>query len=369
MDKIRLGFVGVGSMGKNHVRSAKAVPNIELTAVCDIKQEVANAVAAEHSVPAFYDHESLFKSGLIDAVMIVTPHYAHTPIAIDAFAAGLHVMSDKPVAVHKADALRMLEAHRKSNGKKFGVMFQLRTSPANRKFKALLDSGELGKITRINWIITTWLRTQHYYDSGDWRASWRGEGGGALLNQCPHQLDLLQWFFGMPEKVQAFCHFGKYHDIEVEDEVTAYMEYPGGATGVFITSTGEYPGTNRLEVTCDRGKLVLENGKLSFQRTEAEVNKLIYSSPESFPQFDTWNVNIPVPNDNISATEVFQAFADAIINDGEPLVTGLEAMNELEIGNAMLLSSQLKQPVNLPMDAGLFEKELMKLVAISRYKK
>ncbi len=369
MDKVRLGFVGVGGMGKNHIRSAKAAPNIELTAVCDIKPEVADAVAAEHNVPAFYDHQSLFKSGLLDAVMIVTPHYAHTPIAIDGFAAGLHVISDKPMAVHKADALRMIEAHHQSNGKKFGVMFQLRTSPANRKFKKLLESGELGKITRINWIITTWLRTQHYYDSGDWRASWRGEGGGALLNQCPHQLDLMQWFFGMPSKVQSFCHFGKYHDIEVEDEVTAYLEYPNGATGVFITSTGEFPGTNRLEVTCDRGKLVLENGKLFFQRTEQEVSKLIYSSPESFPKFDTWDINLPVPEDTISATEVFQTFANAIIHDKEPLVTGEEAINELEIGNAMLLSSLLKQPVDIPMNADLFEKELMKLVAISRYQK
>lgn len=368
MKKIRLGIVGVGGMGRNHAIAAKAAKNLEITAICDIRKEVADEVAALYGVPAFYDHHSLFKSGLIDAVLIVTPHYAHTTIAIDAFAAGIHVISDKPVAVHKADAERMLDAWRKS-GKKFGVMFQLRTSPANRKFKALLESGELGKITRINWIITTWLRTQKYYDSGDWRASWRGEGGGALLNQCPHQLDLFQWFFGMPAKVRAFCHLGKYHDIEVEDEVTAYMEFADGPTAVFITSTAEYPGTNRLEVTCDRGRLVLEDGVLTFKRTEQNVSEIIAKSPDTFPVLSSWDVNIPVPSNDISATEVLTVFADAILNDKEPLVTGLEAMNELELGNAMLLSSLLKKEVELPLDAAEYERELMKLVAVSRYQK
>lgn len=368
MKKIRLGIVGVGGMGKSHATSAKAARNLEITAICDIRKEVADEVAAVYGVPAFYDHHSLFRAGLIDAVLIVTPHYAHTPIAIDAFAAGLHVISDKPMAVHKADARRMLDAQEKS-GRKFGVMFQLRTSPANRKFKALLESGGLGRITRINWIITTWLRTQKYYDSGDWRASWRGEGGGVLLNQCPHQLDLFQWFFGMPSKVRAFCHLGKYHDIEVEDEVTAYMEFADGRTAVFITSTAEFPGTNRLEVTCDRGKLVLEGGQLTFRRCEQNVSDIIRESDEIFPAPSSWDVKIPVPSNDISATEVLTVFADAILNDGEPLVTGAEAINELELGNAMLLSSLLKKEVELPIDAAEYEKELMKLVAVSRYRK
>ncbi len=368
MDKIRLGIIGVGVMGRSHAAAANVAKNIEVAAICDIKKDRADEIAAIYSVPAFYDHQSLIKSGLVDAVMIVTPHYAHTTIAIDAFAAGLHVMSDKPVAVHKADAQRMLDAQAKS-GKKFGVMFQLRTSPANRKFKELLNSGELGKITRINWIITTWLRTQTYYDSGDWRASWRGEGGGALLNQCPHQLDLFQWFFGMPNKVQAFCHLGKYHDIEVEDEVTAYMEFANGCTAVFITSTAEFPGTNRLEVTCDRGRLVLEDGQLTFKRSEQKVSEIIANSKETFPRLETWDVKIPVPSNDISATEVLTAFADAILFDKEPLVTGAEAMNELELGNAMLLSSLLKKEVPLPLDAAEYERELMKLVAVSRYQK
>ena len=205
MDKIRLGVIGAGVMGPNHGRSAQKSENYQVTAVCDIRHEAADRAAAAFEVPAFYDHKSMFASGLVDAVIISTPHYAHTPIAIDAFASGIHVMSDKPMAVHKKDALKMIEAHHASNGLQFGVMFQLRTSAANRKLHDLLHSGELGKIRRINWIITTWLRTQSYFDSGDWRASWRGEGGGALLNQCPHQLDLFQWFFGMPKMVRAYC--------------------------------------------------------------------------------------------------------------------------------------------------------------------
>lgn len=366
MKKLRLGFVGTGGMGKAHIQSAKAAKNVELTAVCDIKKDVADAVGKEHDVPVFYNHHDLFKSGLIDAVMIVTPHYAHTTVAIDAFAAGYHVISDKPVAVHKADGMRMLEAQ-KAASKKFGVMFQLRTSPANQKFKKLLESGELGEIKRINWIVTTWLRTQKYFDSGDWRASWRGEGGGVLLNQCPHQLDLFQWFFGMPNKVTAFCHLGKYHDIEVEDEVTSYMEFQDGKTAVFITSTGEAPGTNRLEVVCDRGRLVLDEGVLTFKRTESSVSEIIAKSSETIPAVPIWDVSIPTASNDISGTEVFEKFANAVLNDQEPLVSGADALNGLELGNAMMLSSWLKKEVVLPIDAELYERELMKLVKTSRY--
>jgi len=366
MDKIRLGVIGAGVMGPNHGRSAQKSENYQVTAVCDIRHEAADRAAAAFEVPAFYDHKSMFASGLVDAVIISTPHYAHTPIAIDAFASGIHVMSDKPMAVHKKDALKMIEAHHASNGLQFGVMFQLRTSAANRKLHDLLHSGELGKIRRINWIITTWLRTQSYFDSGDWRASWRGEGGGALLNQCPHQLDLFQWFFGMPKMVRAYCKFGKYHDIEVEDEVTSYMEFADGATAVFITSTAEAPGTNRLEVTCDRGRLVLESGVLTFQRTEELVPEIIAHSSLKTPSPACWNINIPLTNE-ISATEVFDHFANAIRGKGTPLVTGEEAINSLELANAMLLSTFLDREIDLPLDADLYETELMKRVATSRY--
>ena len=366
MDKIRLGVIGAGVMGPSHGRSARRSENYQVTAVCDIRPDAADRAAAFFEVPAFYDHKSMFASGLVDAVIISTPHYAHTPIAMDAFASGIHVMSDKPMAVHKKDALKMIEAHRASNGLQFGVMFQLRTSAANKKLHDLLHSGELGRIRRINWIITTWLRTQKYYDSGDWRASWRGEGGGALLNQCPHQLDLFQWFFGMPNMVRAYCKFGKYHDIEVEDEVTSYMEFADGVTAVFITSTAEVPGTNRLEVTCDRGRLVLESGVLTFQRTEELIPEIIAHSSEKMPSPATWSINIPLTND-ISATEVFDHFADAIRGNGKPLVTGEEAINSLELANAMLLSTFLNREITLPLDADLYETELMKRVAQSRY--
>lgn len=366
MEKIRLGVIGAGVMGPSHGRSANRSANFEVTAVCDIRREAADRWAAEFGVPAFYDHQSLLASGLVDAVMISTPHYAHTPITIDAFAAGVHVMSDKPMAVHKKDAIRMIEAHRASAGLQFGVMFQLRTSAANCKLHDLLHSGELGKIRRINWINTVWLRSQHYYDSGDWRASWRGEGGGVLLNQSPHQLDLFQWFFGMPRTVRAFCSFGKYHDIEVEDEVTAYMEFADGATAVFVTGTAEYPGTNRLEVTCDRGKLVLENGKLNFQRFEESVSDFIAHSPLVAPKTPCWDINIPLTNET-SATTVFDHFADAIRGTGRPLVTGEEAIRSLELANAMLLSTFLDRKIELPVDPDLYEAELMKRVAVSRY--
>ncbi len=368
MDKIRLGVIGCGIMGPSHGRAATRSTKyqFEITAVCDINKAAADKAAQDFNARAFYDHKSMFASGMVDAVMISTPHYFHTPIAIDAFAAGIHVLSDKPVAVHKNDALKMIQAHAEHPELQFGVMFQLRTSKLNQKIHQLLHSGELGEVRRINWINTAWFRSQDYYNSGKWRASWRGEGGGVLLNQCPHQLDLLQWFFGKPSKVRAFCNFGKYHDIEVEDEVTAYLEYPNGATGVFITSTAENPGTNRLEITCDRGKLVMEGGKLNFMRNEKLLPELIANQKFTIPPEPCWNIDIPVEN-SMSATTVFDHFGDAIFNRGKVLITAEEAMNGLEISNAMLLSSFINAEVALPLDSDLYEKELMKRVAVSRY--
>ena len=370
MEKVRLGVIGCGIMGPSHGRSAlrSTKYKYEVTAVCDINKEAADRASVNFNAPAFYDHHSMFASNLVDAVIISTPHYFHTPIAIDAFEAGIHVLSDKPVAVHKNDALKMVEAHKKHPELQFAVMFQLRTSRANQKLAELLHSGELGEVRRINWINTMWFRSQLYYDAGSWRASWAGEGGGVLLNQCPHQLDLFQWFFGMPSKLRAFCNFGKYHNIEVEDEVTAYMEFPNGATGVFITSTAENPGTNRLEVTCDRGKLVLENGKLNYQRNEKMIPELIATQVYGAPMDPCWDINIPLDNAT-SATTVFDHFADAIYGKGKVMVTGEEAIRGLEISNAILLSSFLDSEVTFPLDSDLYEEELMKRVATSCYKK
>ena len=223
---------------------------MELTAVADRKESrrVWCKENLPESVTIFEEGKDLIASGKCDAVLIAVPHYQHPELAIDAFDHDLHVLCEKPAGVYTKQ-VRLMNERAQASDKVFAMMFNQRTNCVYRKMHELVTSGELGAIKRVNWIITDWYRTQSYYDSGDWRATWDGEGGGVLLNQCPHNLDLLQWICGMPSRVHAFCHNGKWHDIEVEDDVTAYLEYPNGATGVFITTTADAPGTNRFEVT------------------------------------------------------------------------------------------------------------------------
>jgi predicted dehydrogenase len=275
MSNIKIGIIGTGNMGTNHSKSifAGKVPNLELAAVADCnptRREWAKGFFPE-GFPVFSGAEELIDSGLVQAVLIATPHYDHPPLTIKALNAGLHVMCEKPAGVYVKQVREMNEIAEKS-GLVFGMMFNYRTNSHYRKMREMIHSGQLGEIKRVSWMITNWYRTQSYYDSGGWRATWDGEGGGVLLNQCPHNLDLLQWICGMPNKVRAFCHYGKWHNIEVEDDVTAYFEYPNGATGTFITCTADAPGTNRFEITLEKGKLVCEDNK-TLKLTKLEVNE------------------------------------------------------------------------------------------------
>ena len=264
MKKVKLGIIGVGNIGTTHVKNILQgrCPEIEVAAVADRRQ--ARRDWAREALPegtaVLEEGEQLLESGLCEAVLLAVPHYQHPVLAQQAFAKGLHVMCEKPAGVYTKAVEEMNQAAEKS-GLTFGMMFNQRTNCLYRKMREMVQGGALGEMKRVNWIITDWYRTQIYYDSGDWRATWAGEGGGVLLNQCPHQLDLLQWICGLPAKVQAFCHEGKWHDIEVEDDVTAYLEFANGATGVFVTTTGDAPGTNRFEVTGTKGKLVCGTGR------------------------------------------------------------------------------------------------------------
>ncbi|MDF1512469.1 MAG: Gfo/Idh/MocA family oxidoreductase, partial [Anaerolineae bacterium] len=264
MEKVKLAVIGLGNIGTLHLGNIEKEPRVELTAVCDIVPEKAKAAAEKYGVKAYFDADNLLEDKVCEAVIIGTPHYFHTTIGIAAMDSGHHVLVEKPISVHKADCERLIAAHDRNTDMIFAAMFNQRTDPYYQKIRDIVHSGELGHLLRINWIITNWFRTQAYYDSGGWRATWAGEGGGVLLNQCPHNLDLLQWIGGMPERVRGFCAIGKRHTIEVEDEVTAFLEYPDGCTGLFVTSTGEAPGTNRLEIAGDRGKLVYENGQIAY---------------------------------------------------------------------------------------------------------
>ena len=365
MKKLRFGIIGVGVMGPNHLNSMKGCQFAEPVAVCDIDRARADLIGGESGLKIFYDAEDLFASGCVDAVLIVTPHYEHTPLAIRAFECGLHVMSDKPVGAHKRDAEKMLAAQKAAPGMKYGVMYQLRTMAVYKKIKELITNGELGKLQRFNWTATHWFRTQKYFDDGTWRASWKGEGGGVLLNQCPHQLDMLQWLFGMPEMIRAFGTCGKYHDIEVEDDISAYLEFADGFNGMFIASTGEFPGTDRLEINGDRGRLVMEKGKLTFERTEVSVAEFTKSSQGTMAGPPLWNIDIPIGDNSISAAEVIDAFASEVLGTGKMLVTGEEGINQVELTNAMIYSILKGVEVKLPLDSIEYEKMLMDLIAKS----
>ena len=370
MDKVRLGIIGVGNMGSGHIENIVAgkCPEIEVTAIADRKEDRRQwAIEKLPDVAVFTEGEDLIKSDACDAILIAVPHYQHPGLAMLGFENGKHVMCEKPAGVYTKEVRKMNDAAMLAKVT-FAMMFNQRTNCVYRKMHQMVHGGELGEIKRVNWIITDWYRTQSYYDSGAWRATWGGEGGGVLLNQCPHNLDLMQWICGMPNRIQAFCHNGKWHDIEVEDDVTAYMEYPNGATGVFITTTGDAPGTNRFEVTGTKGKLVCENNKLTFVKLACDLAEYTKTEPQGFKKPDSETIEVETDGFNPQHVGVLNAFAGHILR-GEPLVAeGYEGINGLTLSNAMHLSSWLGHAVDLPLDEDLFLDELNKRRATSRLK-
>lgn len=370
MTNVRIGIVGMGNMGKFHADYLLGgkVSRAVLAAVCSTTPGKLDVYKAR-GVQVFSDATKLIRSGAIDALVVATPHPQHPEQGIAALEAGLHLMVEKPIASHKADAGRLIAAAAKRPGQVFGAMFQLRTEPRYVKIRRLIQSGDLGEIVRVNWIITDWYRTEAYYASGGWRATWKGEGGGVLLNQCLHQLDALQWLVGMPSRVRGFCQVGRFHNIEVEDNVTIYLEWGNGATGVFISSTGEAPGTNRFELAGTRGKVVLENNRLLFTRNDADMVEFSRAARTGFARPDVWNVEIPIDNASAPHAILMQNFVDAIL-DGVPLlVPGGEGIHSVELANVMLYSSLLGRTVELPMDAAAFEERLGRLIAESKFEK
>jgi predicted dehydrogenase len=333
--------------------------------VCD-----ANVAPLEQFKPLkiFGDGGQLIQSGAVDAVIIATPHFQHTTLGIAALENGVHAMVEKPISSHKADAERLIAAHKKYPEIIFAGMFQLRTEPRYLKIQKLIKE-DLGKIVRVNWINTDWFRTEAYYASSGWRATWKGEGGGVLLNQCLHNLDTLQWLCGMPARVRGFCQIGRFHQIEVEDNVTVYLEWANGATGTFISSTGETPGTNRFEIVGTRGTLVLENNKLTFTRNEADMLEFSKTAKQGFVKPGSRTEEIAFENAAAPHAMMMQNFVNAIL-DGAPLIApGEEGINSVELANVMIYSSLLGQTMELPMDGAAWEKKLNQLIAESKIEK
>jgi predicted dehydrogenase len=287
---------------------------------------------------------------------------------------GLHVLVEKPIAVHVKDARQMINAYESAHqiwpGLVFAAIFMQRTYGHWLKIKDLIDSGEMGQLIRTTWLITDWFRPQVYYDSGGWRATWTGEGGGVLLNQSPHNLDLFQWLVGMPNRVTGFASLGKYHHIEVEDEVTAYFEYDNGMVGHFITSTAEAPGTNRLEIVGENGKLIFENGKLTFYRNRVPMFKFIREAIGGFDKIENWVIDVPFTHHGQPGHKlIIENFAHAILTGAALIAPAVEGIHSVTLANAIMLSSFLRQTIDLPFDEDAYAEKLQSLIQNSRFQK
>ncbi|MGM9637674.1 MAG: Gfo/Idh/MocA family protein [Eubacteriales bacterium] len=355
MKSVRFGIIGIGNMGSAHAVSLRdgKIGDAVLTAVCDISsQRLEWAASTLPGVRTFLDSRDLMESGTVDAVIIATPHYFHPPMAIEGFRHGLHVMTEKPAGVRVSDVEQMIAAA-DATDRKFGIMFNQRTNPLFQKARELVQSGRLGIPKRLTWIITNWYRTQSYYDSGSWRGTFCGEGGGVLLNQAPHNLDLLQWIFGMPKSIFAICSEGLYHHVEVEDRATLILDYENGAQAQFMTTTGEYPGTNRLEITGDRGKLTLEGGKLTLWESGFSEREYCFSTEESSCEIPCTVTEFCPDTPETAHNGVLNAFVGAILRN-EPLIAdGREGIRMLTLTDAAYLSSWTGRKIELSGDGRL----------------
>lgn len=374
MKPVRFGIIGLGNMGSAHARDCAESDTLELAALCDIDEAKLDEIGSNYDAPRFTDAEKMMDEADLDAVLVATPHYDHTPLSIAALGRGIHVLCEKPVGVHVKDVQKMIDAYEEARkthpGLKFGAMFQMRTQNVWQKIKQLIDDGTLGRLVRATWIITSWFRTQYYYDTGSWRATWSGEGGGVLLNQCPHNLDLYQWFFGLPSRIQGMAAIGKYHHIEVEDEVTAVFQHENGMTGHFITTTAESPGTNRLEIVGENGRLVYSDGTLAFDRNEQSMLEFLNTATEGFAKVKNTPETIDVPADegrpHIKVTE---AFARAVREDTPLVAEAPEGLGSVTLANGILMSHFAGANVELPLDGDAYEKLLQDLIANSTFTK
>jgi len=365
MDKVRVGIIGTGGMGQGHASYVNELEECQLTAVCDIEPEVCKQVSEEHGVPGFEKHIDLLDSGLVDMVLIATPHYFHPPIAVDAFERGIHVLSEKPIAVTVSAADEMIAAARKS-GCKFGVMYQMRSEPVYRAARKLVEDGALGEIYRTSMIMG-WYRSQAYYDSGTWRATWTGEGGGVLINQAPHYLDVFAWLGGLPRRLTGQVRT-RLHDIEVEDEAFAFLEYDNGGHGYLYASVIEAPGSGLMEFCGNEGKLVIEDGHLKLWRLKTPVSQFTRESEQMWASPEAERVEVEIPEARSGHKEITRNVARAILAGEELLAPGEEGLASMELINAIILSGKRGRPVDIPVDRQQYDRLIKKLKAASKEK-
>ena len=360
---IRFGLIGLGNIGKLYVGilAADEVPGGTLTAVC---QRRPPSIDLPPGVQVFNDVDDMLDSGVVDAVIVATPHPSHREIGEKVLNRGLHLIMEKPLTATKLDGERLLEIP-VQEGQQFGVMMNLRTHPQMQRIKRLLEDGELGALQRVHWTISNWYRSEAYYASSAWRATWKGEGGGVLINQALHNLDLLQWLCGMPENLQAFCRFGSEHDIEVEDQVTCYLEFPDGASGTFSTSTGEAPGVNRLEIAGTKGLALLEDDTLTVRRNTIDAREYSRTTDDAFGAPETTEEVFPPGEESPAHAGVLRNFVDAVQGKSALLASAREGLNAVELANAMVYSAWTNSPVELPLDSAAYEAALQEKIATS----
>lgn len=375
MKEVRYGIIGLGNQGSTYIKeffNKGKVANAKITALCDINPDKI-ALAKEYTkgqkIEFFTDYKIMLESGLVDAVMVETPHYSHPEIAQECLNCGIHALVEKPAGVYAKQVKEMNATAGKSHAL-FGMMFNQRTNCVYRKMREMIADGEIGELQRVVWVITNWYRPQAYYDSSNWRATWCGEGGGVLINQCPHQLDLLQWVVGeMPETVHGFCGYGKWHDIEVEDEVTAYFRYKNGATGVFITTTGEAPGGNRLEISGTRGKLLCENDKIEFYRLSEDINEFSARNEVLFGSPEVEKIDVETDGENPQHLGIINNFTQSILGKEKLFVDGTDGLCGVELMNAIEYSGwHSGAETHVPVNEDEYIAELNKKCVGSRTK-
>lgn len=376
MSKVRLGIIGVGQQGGTYAGfiSEGKVKNMVIGAICDIDPAKKEMCAEKYPDVPFYDNYiEMIESGNVDAVVTCVPHYLHPEMAIETLKRDIHALVEKPAGVYTKQVKEMNEFAASKPELTFGIFFNQRTNPLYQKLKELIDNGEIGNIRRTNWIITTWWRPQGYYDQSAWRATWGGEGGGVLVNQAPHQIDLLQWICGMPKKVYSNVKYGYQRNIAVEDEVTTILDYGNGATGVFITCTHDVLGTDRFEILGDKGKIVVDDSK---KITIKRLNKPESDMSDTMSMHDVMKIFMGGNPGDIYTEEVLEFesvwggqhisvlenFAANIL-DGTPLIApGSDGIHGVALANAIHLSSWLGKEVELPIDEELYFAELSKKI-------
>ena len=350
--KLRHAVVGVGAGVFSMHAAPLQLPNVELVGACDIDPDRGQARAAALGVPFYVDYRQMLADLHPEVLVCTTPHHCHAEIAIAAMRAGAHVLVEKPMALSVREADEMVQTARET-GRLLAVNFQQRHRPEVRAARRLICEGRLGAVQRITMFMP-WPRSSYYYQRGTWRATWWGEGGGVLMNQAPHDLDMICHLLGEPARVFAWTRTN-VHTIPVEDTASALLEWHDGAVGFLYVSTGEAAPKQDVEIVGTRGILRLGSGTLGFQEFESEVAEFLTTVQSSFPHLPLKDVPVALDEGQGDHTAVYRDFHQAILTGGKPLADGVEGRMSLQLANAIIYSSHTRAPVDLPLDGEKYE--------------